>query len=121
MRNTQLILPIILTLERDIFTPDSDHISIFPTFYSADRRDTIHQVLVQYFHKDEANYMVTNEHNVRELSIFLTDSSDLPTISALVNVMAVCFPQIDWLNLWFERRCDIVSFFFVNDYTCICQ
>ena len=116
LRDAQLFLPIILTLERDIFTPDSDHISIFPTFYSVDRRATIHQVLAQSFCKDQGNYyLVARSNNVRELSIYLIDYSDLPSISALVNVMAVSFPRIDWLNLWFERRCDIVSFF-VDDF-----
>ena len=55
--------------------------------------------------------MVAKMNNVRELSIYLIDYSDLSSISALVNVMAVSFPQIDWLNLWFESRCEIVSLF----------
>ena len=116
LRNTQLFLPIILILERDYFTPDSDHITIFPTFYSIDRRATIHQELAQCFCKDQTSYMVAKANSVLALSIFLTDSSDIPSISALAKVMAVCFPRIDWINLSFKRRCDIVSFSVVDDY-----
>ena len=54
---------------------------------------------------------------IREMSIYLIDSSDMPSIHALVKDMTVNFPQIDSLNLFFERRCKIVSFLLaVNDY-----
>ena len=54
--------------------------------------------------------MVAKADSVRELSIYLIDSSDLPSIYALAKDMAVSFPEINWLYLRFERRCDIVSF-----------
>ena len=46
---------------------------------------------------------------IREMSIYLIDSSDMPSIYALAKDMAVSFPRIDYLNFWFERRCEIVS------------
>ena len=61
--------------------------------------------------------MLSKTHNIRGLSIYLIDSSDIPSIYALAKEMAVYFPQISWLNLWFERRCNIVSFLLtVYDY-----
>ena len=113
--NAQLFLPIILTLEREGFSPYTNHIGIFPEFYSADRCATIHQVLVQSFSKDQGNYMAANADNIRELDIYLIDSSDMPSISALAKNMAVSFPQIAYLNLSFERQCEIVSFLFTTD------
>jgi hypothetical protein len=113
--DAQLFFPIVLTLEREGFRPSPDHISIFPAFYSEDRRATIPQLLAQSFCKDQGHYMVADPNEVRELSIYLVDSSDIPSISALAKNMVVSFPQIDYLNLCFERRCDIVSFLFVID------
>ena len=113
--NAQLFFPIIFTLERESFTPYPDHISIFPMFYSVDRRTTIHQVLAQSLGKDQGNYMVASVDKVRWLSIYLIDSSDIPSISALAKDMAVSFPQIDVLNLCFERLCEIVSFLLAVD------
>ena len=111
LHNAELYLPIVLILERVYYIPSSpDHISIFPAFYSVDRRATIPQVLVQSFSKDQGNFMVARAEGVRKLSIYLNDSSEMPSISALAKDMAVNFPQIDWLNLIFERRCEIVSF-----------
>jgi hypothetical protein len=119
LHDAQLFLPIVLTLDREGFTPGPDHISIFPAFYSVDRRATIPQVLAQSFCKDQGNYMLAKAGSVRELSIYLIDSSDMPSISALAKGMAVSFPQIAWLNLYFERRCEIVSFLLtVDDYNC---
>jgi hypothetical protein len=115
LRNAQLFLPIVFTLERESFTPGPDHITIFPAFYSVDHWATIHQVLTQSFNKDRGNYMVTNADNIRHLSIYVIDSSDMPSISALAKNMAVSFPQIGYLNLCFERRCQIVSFLFTDD------
>jgi hypothetical protein len=61
--------------------------------------------------------MVVNADNVHELSIYLIDSSDMPSIYTLARNMVVSFPQIGYLNLCFERRCEIVSFSFtVDDY-----
>ena len=59
--------------------------------------------------------MVANPNSVRELSFYLIDSSDIPSISALAKNMAVSFPQIGYLNLCFERRCEIVSLLIVID------
>ena len=103
----------VLTLDRESFRPYPDHISIFPAFCSIDRRATIHHVLAQSFRKDQGDYMVTKVDNVTELSFYLIDSSDMPSIYALAKDLAVTFPQIGWLNLWFERRCEIVSFLLI--------
>ena len=115
--NAELSLPIVLTLQRESFTPYPDHISIFLAFYSIDRWATIHQVLVQSFSKEQDGYMVASADNVRELSFYLFDSSDIPLISALAKNMAVSFPHIGHLNLCFERLCEIVSFLLtIDDY-----
>ena len=115
LHDVQLFLPIVLTLERESFISVTDHIGIFPAFYSVDRCATIHQVLAQSFCKDQGKYMVAKADNITQLSIYLIDSSDMPSIDALAKDMAVCFPQIDWLNLWFEHRCGIVSFLLTVD------
>ena len=67
--------------------------------------------------------MIARDYNIHELSIYLryylidSESSDMPSISALAKDMAVSFPQIVWLNLWFERRCEMVNFLLtVGDY-----
>jgi hypothetical protein len=110
----QLFFPIVLALEHPTFTFPPDHITIFPSFYSIDRRATIPQVLVQSFCKDYGDNMVADPDAVNELTIC---SSDMPSISALAKDMAVSFPQIGWLNLCFERRCDVVSFLLtIDDY-----
>ena len=70
----------------------------------------MHQLLAQSFCKDQGSYMLAKADVISELSIYLIDSSDMPSIYALVKDMTVSFPQIGWLNLWFERRCEIVSF-----------
>ena len=117
--NAQLFFPIVLTLEREGFTLSPDHISIFPPFYSVDRCATIHHLLAKSFLKDprKGSYLVVDLNNIRKLSIYLVDSSDIPSISALAKNMALSFPQIDFLNLFFERRCEIVSFLTaIDDY-----
>ena len=117
LRDAQLFLPIVFSLDRLGTASISDHISIFLAFYSVDRRATIHQVLAQSFCKDQGNYMLARADNVRELSIYLIDSSDMPSIYALAKGLAVSFPQVAYLNLCFERRCEIVSFLLtVDDY-----
>ena len=118
LRNAQSFLPIVFTLERESFIAVTDHISIFPEFYSVDRLTTIPQVLAQSFYKDQGNYMVAKAENITQLSIYLIDTSNMPAIYALAKDMAMSFPRIGWLNLWFERRCEIVSFFLltVDDY-----
>ena len=115
--NNAVFFPIIVMLERENFTPYPDHISIFPAFYSVDRRATIHQVLVHSFSKEQDGFLVASVDNVRELSFYLFDSSDIPLISALAKNMAVSFPHIGHLNLCFERLCEIVSFLLtIDDY-----
>ena len=109
LHDVQLFLPIVLTLERESFISVTDHIGIFPAFYSVDRCATIHQVLAQSFCKDQGNTMVTKVENIAQLSIDLIDPSDMPSIYALAKDMAVSFPQIGWLNVRFNRRCEIVS------------
>ena len=114
--NAQLFFPIVLTLGRDTSLSLPDHISIFPPFYSADRWATIHQLLAQSFSKDkDSSYMVADLNNIRKLSIYLIDSSDMPSITALAKNMSVFFPRIRYLNLCFKRRCEIVSFLIVID------
>jgi hypothetical protein len=66
--------------------------------------------LAEYFRKDQGEYMLAKANMVFEISIYLIDTSDMPSIYALAKGLAVIFPQIHWLNLWFERRCEIVSF-----------
>ena len=115
--NAQLFLPIVLTLYRRAYSLNSDSIAIFPAFYSADRRATIHRVLAESFDKDQGYYMVAQADNIRKLSIYLIDSSDMASIYALAKDMAVSFPQICVLHLLFERQCEIVSFLLtVDDY-----
>ena len=58
--------------------------------------------------------MVANTDNIRGLSIYLTESSDMPSISAFAKNMAVSFPQIGYLNLYYERRSEIVSEFLIH-------
>ena len=110
LHNAQLLLPIVLTLNREGFLPYPDHISIFPAFYSVDRLATMHQVLAQSFCKDQGYYMLARADNFHELSIYLIDSSDMLSIYALAKHMAVSFPQLRCLYLLFERQFEIVSF-----------
>jgi hypothetical protein len=116
LHNAQLFLPIVVTLERKRSTLDPDHITIFPAFYSVDRWATIHQVLTQSFCNDRGKYMTTNPDNILDLSIYVIDSSDMPSISELAKNMAVSFPQLEIgnLHLCFKRRSHIVSFLFTD-------
>ena len=55
--------------------------------------------------------MVAGAKNITHISIYLIDSSDsIPSIYAFISS-----PRIDRLNLWFERRSEIVSFLFIID------
>ena len=116
LHDAQLFLPIIFTSEsrrkysRRVIVPWII-LSIFPAFYSVNRRATIPQVLAQSFCNARDNF---KNYLVTELSIYLIDSSDMPSIYTLVKGMAVSFRRIDQLNLWFERRCEIVSFCLFN-------
>ena len=116
LHSAQSFFPIIVTLVHDSSALlCADHINIFPMFYSVDRRAIIPQVLAQSFGKDQGINTVASADNVRGVSIYLIDASDIPSISALAKDMAVSFPQISVLYLCFERRCDIVSFLLTVD------
>ena len=82
-------------MRRESFTPFPCHISIFPSFYSVDRRATIPQVLALSFCKDRGSYMIVKlkADNIRALSIYLVDS-DLPSVYGLAKEMTVVFPRI---------------------------
>jgi len=110
LHSAQLFLPTVFTLQfahTSPIVPVTDHISIFPAFYSVGRRAAIPQVLAQSLCKDQGTYMVAKAENICGLSIYLIDSSDMPSISALAMDMAVSFPRIEKLKLFFERRCKI--------------
>ena len=53
---------------------------------------------------------------IDDLSVFLTEFSDMPTIHALAKAMAGCFLDISHLSLRFELPCEIVSFSLAVDY-----
>jgi hypothetical protein len=104
LRIAQLLLPII---HINVSASGWTSIGIYPAFYSVDPRAAIPQVLAQ----------LSKAENDIYLSIYLVDSSDIPSIYALAKDMAVSFPRIYYLNLIFERRCEIVSFLLtVNHY-----
>ena len=54
--------------------------------------------------------MVAKADNISQLSIYLIDFSDIPSIYGFTKDMVVRFPRICWFNLWFEGRSEIVSF-----------
>ena len=119
LQNDHLFIPIVFGLERNRYSSVFNYIAIFPAFYSIDRCATIPLVIAQSFCKDQGNFCVTKAENILELSIYLIDSSDMPStgIYALVKDMAVSFPRIALVYLWFERKCEIVSFLLtVNEY-----
>jgi hypothetical protein len=112
LHNAQLFLPIVFLC--DYAAPY--HITIFPAFYSVDRRATISPVLAKNFYsRGQRDFMVFKADNVTHFTFYLIDSSDLPSIYALAKDMVVSFPQIKWLALRFEHRCDIVSFLLTID------
>ena len=112
LHDAQLFIPIVLTLQFEGVRFCPNHISIFPSFYSVDRRATIAQALSQSLLKNQANHLSSTPDNFVELSIYLIDSSDImmPSISALAKDMATSFRRIRRLNLSFKHRCGIVSF-----------
>jgi hypothetical protein len=118
-QNAQISFPIVVALTHDMILNFPDYITLFfPAFYSVDRCATIPQVLAQSFCKDQSSFAaVAKANNIRGLSIFLIDSSDLPFIYALAKDMAVSFPRIGRVRMFFERQCDIVSFLLtIDDY-----
>ena len=112
LHDAQLFIPIALTLQFEGVRLCPNHISIFPSFYSVDRRATIAQALSQSLLKNKANYLSSTPDNFVELSIYLIDSCNImmPSISALAKDMAMSFRRISRLNLSFKHRCGIVSF-----------
>jgi len=80
-----------------------DRFAIFPTFYSADRNATNHQILVDLSNKD-----LTHEEMKEVTHVYLyMNPSNMPAIHALAKDMAVIFPQIVNIYLVFEYRCEI--------------
>jgi len=104
LQNDQLHLPIVITLEND--RKDSfDSIGIFPAFYPIDRYPAIHQVLVELFQDPFSSYMLTVKC---ELTIYLFDSCDMPSIHVLTKNLTMA-SQIISLNFNFENPCEIPS------------
>ena len=114
LHDAHSFIPIVLTLQHhEKFVAGPCHISIFPSFYSVDRRATIAQALSQSLFKNQPNHFTLSEaDDFDEFSIYLIDSSDImmPSISALAKDMAMSFSKIRRLNLLFKHRCEIVSF-----------
>ena len=59
--------------------------------------------------------MLANAQEFRDLSIYLTYSSDMPSILALVKDMTIIFSDITWIGLWFDPQFIIVSFLLTHD------
>ena len=112
LHNAQPFLPIVITLEHYISI--IHHVGFFPLFYSVDRSATIHQLLAQSFFKDQSKFGKNKADNISQLSFYLFDSSDIPSIYGFAKDIALISPQICWLNLWFEGRCEIVSLLFLT-------
>ena len=106
LHDAQLLLPIFFTLDHGHhhYYTECEHISIFPAFYSVNQRASIPQVLAQSLKRDRDNKVAP----FRKLSIFLINSSDMPSVYTLAKDMAASFP-FNWLNLCFKFRCEIVS------------
>ena len=112
IQNAQLHLPVVVALELDHYA-ELYKISIFPAFCSVDRHPTIHQVLAEYFDEDKTYTLpVVGTGNIYQLSIYLVDSCDMPSIQVLMKNMSVTFPEVSTLTFCFENpcRCKIVSF-----------
>jgi hypothetical protein len=111
LRNAQLFLPIIFMHASASYGDTFTSITIYPAFCSVDPHAEIPQVLVQSLCRDHKT------ENSTRLSVYLVDSSDIPSLYALAKDMAVSFPRFDHLYLFFERQCEIVSFLLtVNHY-----
>ena len=110
LHDARFYLPIVLIF--DGLSPFSvpDGIRIFPALYSVDRVATIPQALAQSICKDRGDYLVTKADNVNHLTIYMIDSSDMPSVYALAKDVSEIFPRIRWIYLRFEHECEIVSF-----------
>ena len=112
LQNSQLHLPVVITLESSSYSGFAK-ISIFPAFYSIGRHPAIHQVLAESFDKDPGSYTLADAGRISQLSIYLVDSCDIPSIHALAKNMNTSFPKIDYLTFCFENSCEIVSFLLI--------
>ena len=64
--------------------------------------------------KDQGDFKVSKANNIVELCIYLIDDSEMPSIYALAKDMVVRFRGVNYLDLWFKRRCEILSFFIID-------
>ena len=121
LQNVHLHLPVIVVLQCDDYTLDPKYycVCIFPTFYSIDRHSTIHRVLANSFAKDQSSYTlpVADAGEISQLSIFLVDPCDMPSVHALTKNLTITFPKITTLNFSFKNPCEIVSFFVDHNHT----
>ena len=111
LRNAQLHLPVVFTLEYRYFEVEHlRRISIFPPFY--DCHPTVHRILAESFDTDRDSYTTLVDARVIDgLSIYLVDCCDLPSIQVLTKNMTMTFPNITSLTFFFENPCEkIVSF-----------
>ena len=106
LQNAQLQLPVIVTSESS-FYGNFGKLSIFPAFYSIDRHSSIHQTLAISF--DKGSCTLADAGRVSQLSIYLVDSCDMPSIHELTKKMTTTFSKIDYLSFYFENPCEIVS------------
>ena len=115
LQNTQLYLPVVLTLEHGCYNFEGiNRISIFPPFY--DCHPTVHQVLAESFDIDRNSYTLADARVIDGISIYLVDSCDLSSIHVLTENITTTFPNITSLTFSFETPCEkIVSFLFDSD------
>ena len=109
----ELHLPVIVALRVD-FLDGFNQISVFPIFNSIDRYPSIDQVMAESFNKLELEERRPDTlTEISGLSIYLVDSSDIPSIHVLTKNMTTRFPGIIWLTFCFENPCEIVSFLII--------
>ena len=114
LHNAQSFLPIVFSLEPNPFQSPNLTISIFPAFYSVDRRATMCKVLTQSFCSKDQGYDIPDlADHINKISIYLVDSSDMPSVSALAKDMTVIFPRINSVKLYFKRRSEVVPVSFL--------
>ena len=95
----------VFTLEYGI-----NRISIFPPFH--DWHPTV-RFLAEAFDIDQFSYTLSDSRVIDGFSIYLVDSCDLPSIQVLAKNMAITFPNITSLKIFFENPSEkIVSFLF---------
>ena len=113
LHDAQLLLPIVFTFRLGYYCNYLTYIpiyvrrfGIFPAFYSVDRFATVSQILAESFRKDQGkdSDVDARADMIFEISIYLIDTSDMPSFYALAKELAVSFHQIVWLNLYFDSR-----------------